>query len=65
MSERTEDRAVTERVIEAIKNITAAGATVTRVIVAVDRLEGGRDNILREAPHVAYEAILTKADMGM
>jgi orotate phosphoribosyltransferase len=53
------------QVIEAIKNITAAGATVTKVIVALDRLEGGKENILREAPHVAYEPILTKTDMGM
>ena len=53
------------QVVEAIKNITAAGATVTKVIVALDRLEGGKDNILQAAPHVAYEPILTKADMGM
>jgi len=53
------------QVIEAIKNITAAGATVTKVIVALDRLEGGKENILREAPQVAYEAILNKTDMGM
>ena len=53
------------QVVEAIKNITAAGATVTKVIVALDRLEGGQDNILQAAPHVAYEPILTKTDMGM
>jgi orotate phosphoribosyltransferase len=53
------------QVIEAIKNITAAGAKVVKVIVAVDRLEGGRDNILQAAPEVVYEPILTKADMGM
>ncbi|HVS71626.1 MAG TPA: orotate phosphoribosyltransferase [Chthoniobacteraceae bacterium] len=53
------------QVIEAIKNIRAAGAQVVKVIVALDRLEGGRENILREAEGVAYEAILTKEDMGM
>jgi orotate phosphoribosyltransferase len=53
------------QVIEAIKNIQAAGAKVTKVIVALDRLEGGKENILREAPGVAYEAILNKGDMGM
>jgi orotate phosphoribosyltransferase len=53
------------QVIEAIKNISAAGATVVKVIVALDRLEGGRENILREAPGVGYEAILDKSDMGM
>ena len=53
------------QVVEAIKNITAAGAKVTKVIVALDRLEGGKDNILAAAPDVAYEPILTKVDMGM
>jgi orotate phosphoribosyltransferase len=53
------------QVIEAIKNIAAAGATVVKVVVALDRLEGGRENILKEAPGMDYEAILTKSDMGM
>ena len=53
------------QVIEAIKNIAAAGATVVKVIVALDRLEGGRENILNEAPGIDYEPILTKTDMGM
>ncbi len=53
------------QVIEAIKNITEAGAKVVKVIVALDRLEGGKENILAAAPHVAYEPILTKTDMGM
>jgi orotate phosphoribosyltransferase len=53
------------QVIEAIKNISDAGAKVTKVIVAVDRLEGGADNIKQAAPHIVYEPILTKADMGM
>ena len=33
------------QVIEAIKNITDAGGKVMKVIVALDRLEGGRENI--------------------
>lgn len=53
------------QVVEAIKNIAEAGATVVKVIVALDRLEGGKENILAASPGVAYEAILTKADMGM
>jgi len=53
------------QVVEAIKNITAAGAKVTKVIVALDRLEGGKENILAAAPDIAYEAILNKNDMGM
>src|SRR6202000_767432 len=38
------------QVIEAIKNISEAGATVVKVIVALDRLEGGKENILQAAP---------------
>ncbi len=53
------------QVIEAIKNITDAGGRVTTVIVALDRLEGGKENILQAAPGVGYEAILDKSDMGM
>jgi orotate phosphoribosyltransferase len=53
------------QVIEAIKNIAAAGAKVVKVVVALDRLEGGRENILKEAPGIDYEPILTKTDMGM
>src|ERR1700744_2104226 len=53
------------QVIEAIKNIREAGATVVKVIVALDRLEGGKENILQAARDVAYEPILTKTDMGM
>ncbi len=53
------------QVIEAIKNITEAGAKVVKVIVALDRLEGGKENILAAAPGVPYEAILNKGDMGM
>ena len=53
------------QVVEAIKNITAAGAKVTKVIVALDRLEGGKENILAAAPDIAYDPILNKNDMGM
>lgn len=53
------------QVIEAIKNIREAGAEVVKVIVALDRLEGGKENIEQAAPGVPYEAILNKTDMGM
>ncbi len=53
------------QVIEAIKNISEQGAIVIKVIVALDRQEGGRENILAAAPSVAYEAILTKTDLGI
>ncbi len=53
------------QVIEAIKNISEAGAKVVMVIVALDRMEGGKENILAAAPGLVYEAILTKTDTGM
>jgi orotate phosphoribosyltransferase len=54
------------QVIEAIKNITEAGGIVTTVIVALDRLEGGRENIEKALPPGAtYNAILIKSDLGM
>ena len=53
------------QVVEAIKTITAAGAEVVKVIVALDRLEGGKENILAAAPGIAYDPILNKNDMGM
>lgn len=53
------------QVIEAIKNIREQGANVIKVIVALDRLEGGKDNILVAAPGIAYEPILTKTDLGI
>jgi orotate phosphoribosyltransferase len=53
-------------VIEAIKNISDAGAQVIKVIVALDRLEGGRENIEKALPPGAtYEALLIKSDLGM
>ena len=51
------------QVVEAIKTIRATGATVAKVIVALDRQEGGRENIEKEG--VAVEAVLTKGDLGM
>lgn len=54
------------QVIEAIKNISDAGAQVIKVIVALDRLEGGRENIEKALPQGAtYEALLIKSDLGM
>jgi orotate phosphoribosyltransferase len=54
------------QVIEAIKNITEAGGKVTTVIVALDRQEGGSDNIKAALPAGAtYQAILVKSDLGI
>ena len=44
--------------IEAIENARAGGLHVVKVIILVDRQEGGRENILKH--NVDYEAILTK-----
>ena len=44
--------------IEAIENARAGGLHVLKVIILVDRQEGGRENILKH--NVDYEAILTK-----
>jgi len=47
--------------IEAIENARAGGLHVVKVIVLVDRQEGGRENILKH--DVDFEAILTKQDL--
>ncbi len=47
--------------IEAIENARAGGLHVVKVIILVDRQEGGRENILKH--DVDYEAILTKQDL--
>ena len=44
--------------IEAIENARAGGLHVVKVIILVDRQEGGRENILKH--DVDFEAILTK-----
>lgn len=47
--------------IEAIENARAGGLDVVKVIILVDRQEGGRENILKH--DVDYEAILTREDL--
>lgn len=47
--------------IEAIEQARAGGLHVVKVIILVDRQEGGRENILKH--NVDYEAILTKQDL--
>jgi orotate phosphoribosyltransferase len=49
--------------IEAMKTLTDAGATVDRLVVVIDRQEGGRQNV-EEAGYV-FEALFTSADMGI
>jgi orotate phosphoribosyltransferase len=49
--------------IEAMKTLTDAGATVDRLVVVIDRQEGGRQNV--EEAGYAFEALFTSADMGI
>ena len=49
--------------IEAVKTLRAAGATVDRIVVAIDRLEGARAAI--EAAGLGFESLFTTADFGI
>lgn len=51
------------QVIEAIKTLRDAGVTIEKVLVIIDRLEGGRENIV--ATGVNYEALFTTKDLGI
>lgn len=51
------------QVVEAIKTLRDAGAILQKVVVVIDRLEGGRENIL--AADVQYEALFTSRDLGI
>ena len=49
--------------LEAAKVLVAAGATITRIAFAVDRLQGARENV--SAAGFEFDALLTKEDMGI
>jgi len=49
--------------LEAAATLTAAGASIVRIVIAVDRQEGARENV--EAAGFAYDALLTKDDLGI
>ena len=51
------------QVLEAAKALTEAGATVTKIVCTIDRMEGARENI--EGAGYKFEALLTKADLGI
>ena len=51
------------QVLEAAKEIVAAGATVDRIVAVIDRQEGARQNI--EDAGFTFESLLTKADLGI
>jgi orotate phosphoribosyltransferase len=47
----------------AAKTLTDAGAIITKMVFAVDRLQGARENV--EAAGFSFAALLTKDDMGI
>ena len=49
--------------LEAAKALVAAGATITRIVFAVDRLQGARENVTKAG--FVFDALLTKLDMGI
>ena len=51
------------QLIEAVRSLRQAGAEVERVVAVIDRQEGAREAI--EAEGLAFEALLTKSDLGI
>jgi len=49
--------------LEAAKLLVAAGGTITRIVFAVDRLQGARENVTKAG--FEFDALLTKQDMGI
>lgn len=51
------------QVLEAAKILTDAGATVTKIVCTIDRMEGARENI--ESAGYVFEALLTREDLEL
>jgi orotate phosphoribosyltransferase len=51
------------QIVEAAKNIEAAGGKVIKMLGTIDRLEGARENI--EAAGYSYESLFTTKDLGL
>ncbi len=51
------------QVLEAAKFISSIGAKVERIVAAIDRQEGARENI--QAAGFSFEALFTKADLSI
>jgi len=49
--------------LEAAKTLTDAGAMVTKIVFAIDRMEGARENV--QAAGYAFDCLLTKGDLGI
>ncbi|NLW83816.1 MAG: orotate phosphoribosyltransferase [Phycisphaerae bacterium] len=51
------------QVLEAAKIITAAGATVRKIVAVIDRKQGARENI--EQAGFTFDSLMTKEDLGI
>ncbi len=49
--------------LEAAETLTKAGAKIIRMVFAIDRMEGARENVT--AAGYEFQAILSKADLGI
>jgi len=49
--------------LKAANDLLAAGATVTRIVFVLDRMQGARQNV--ENAGFLFEALLTKEDLGI
>ncbi|HAU38922.1 MAG TPA: orotate phosphoribosyltransferase [Phycisphaerales bacterium] len=49
--------------LQAAETLTQAGAKVARIVIALDRLQGARENV--EKAGYEYHALLTKEDLGI
>jgi orotate phosphoribosyltransferase len=49
--------------LEAARALAQAGAEITRIVFAVDRMEGARENV--QAAGYEFQAILSAADLGI
>jgi len=51
------------QVLEAVKTLQDAGATIERIVAVIDRLEGARENIQKAG--IVFEALFTSKDLGI
>ena len=49
--------------IEAAGTLSEAGARITRIVFAIDRQEGARENV--EQAGYVFDSLLSKADLGI
>jgi orotate phosphoribosyltransferase len=51
------------QVLEAARTLQERGAKISTIVAVIDRQEGARENI--ESAGLAFDALLTKADLGL